>query len=60
MTDQVKIVGDVLSASVVLATLADWLPPVAAAMSIIWLSMQIWDWIARKLDTNKRRAWRRK
>ena len=34
---------DFLSIGGVVATLAGWLPPVAALLSIVWLSMQIYD-----------------
>ena len=39
----VKYVLDALSIGGVIATIAGWLPPAAAALSIIWLSMQIYD-----------------
>jgi len=36
---------DLASFAVVLGTLAEWLPPLAAAASLIWTGMRIWDWL---------------
>jgi len=41
--EQAKMVGDALSISVVVATLAQWLPAVAAVVSIIWSLIRIWE-----------------
>lgn len=35
---------DALSAITVLATLSDWLPPLAALASLIWTCLRIFDW----------------
>jgi len=39
--EQLKAVGDVLSVGTVVATLAAWLPPVAALFTIIWTLIRI-------------------
>jgi hypothetical protein len=38
-----KAAGDVLSMSVVVGTLADWLPSVAAIISIVWGAIRIYE-----------------
>lgn len=51
--DGLKHVGDVLSVSVVAATLAAWLPAIAALFSIVWSAIRIYEtktvqrWIGR-------------
>jgi hypothetical protein len=49
MSDAGKVAGDILSLGVVLGTLSQILPQVAALLSIVWLSLRIYDWIALKL-----------
>lgn len=39
----VKAAGDVLSLSVVVGTLANWLPSIAAIISIIWGVIRIYE-----------------
>lgn len=34
---------DIVSAGVVLATLASWLPPMAALMTVVWTAIRIWE-----------------
>lgn len=46
--ETVKYTLDAISLGTVIATLAGWLPPLAALLSIIWLSIQIWDRFNRK------------
>ena len=41
--EQLKVAGDVLSLGTVVATLATWLPPVAALFTIIWTAIRIWE-----------------
>lgn len=41
--ETIKHVGDALSVSVVIATIAQWLPALAAAMSIIWTAIRIYE-----------------
>lgn len=46
MTDHIvlKTVADVAAVSVTAASLMSWLPPIAAGLSIIWLTIQIGAW----------------
>ena len=48
--DQLKTVGDALSLSIVIATMISWLPPIASLLSIIWLSIQIYEWYKNRKD----------
>lgn len=41
--EQLKIVGDALSVGTVIATLAAWLPPLAALFTIIWTAIRIYE-----------------
>lgn len=43
MIESVKHGADVLSVGVVLATLAQWLPSVAALFTLIWTLIRIWE-----------------
>jgi hypothetical protein len=43
MNDQVKSVLDVSSFAVVGATLVEWLPAVAALLSIVWSLIRLWE-----------------
>jgi chromate transport protein ChrA len=38
-----KPAGDILSIGVVLATLASWLPSIAALFTIVWTSIRIYE-----------------
>jgi len=50
----IKAIGDVLSVTTVVATLAAWLPPVAALFTIVWTLIRIWEtktvqgWITKR------------
>ena len=39
---------DVIAGSVTVAALMQWLPPIAALMSIIWLGIQIYEHFSKK------------
>ena len=39
----IKAIGDLTSFTIVTSTLMDWLPPVAAGLTIIWLLIRIWE-----------------
>lgn len=41
--EAIKHVGDALSISVVVATMATWLPAIAALFSIIWTGIRIYE-----------------
>jgi peptidoglycan biosynthesis protein MviN/MurJ (putative lipid II flippase) len=43
IVDSVKHGADVLSVGVMLASLAQWLPSVAALFTIIWTAIRIWE-----------------
>jgi len=43
VSEQTKHTLDVLSLGTVLASLAAWLPPIAALMSIIWTFIRIYE-----------------
>lgn len=40
---------DALAALTVVGALADILPPIAAGLSIIWLSLQIFGWVEHRV-----------
>ena len=39
---------DAAAGGTAIATVAGWLPPVAALFTIIWLAMQMYGWVRRK------------
>ncbi len=41
--EQVKVAGDVLAGTLVVASLADWLPPVAAIFALIYTLIRIYE-----------------
>lgn len=43
MNEHAKTVIDGLSVAAVIATLAAWLPPLAAAASLVWTLIRIWE-----------------
>jgi len=43
MDAEAKTVLDGLAVSGTVATLAGWLPPVASLLTIVWLSIRIWE-----------------
>tara|TARA_R110000782_G_scaffold39048_6_gene91093 strand:- start:835 stop:1023 length:189 start_codon:yes stop_codon:yes gene_type:complete len=43
ITETAKHVGDVLSVGVLLGTISDMLPSVAALMTIVWTGIRIWE-----------------
>jgi len=50
--DAVRHTIDVCAAGVWIAAAVEWLPPVAALMSIIWLGIQIFEYILKKIRGN--------
>ena len=42
-TQVAKAGGDVLAASVTVATIMEWLPALAALFTIIWTAIRIWE-----------------
>lgn len=49
-----KIVGDVAAGSLVLASLVAILPPIAAALGIVWYIIQIYSWYEKRVKTKRR------
>ena len=43
MNEEVKTVVDAAAVSSTVAALAGWLPPLASALTIVWLSIRIWE-----------------
>jgi len=43
MTEEAKTAVDVVAASTGLATLVAWLPPMASLLTIIWMSLRIYE-----------------
>ena len=44
MTDPyVKLTGDAMAVAITGATLVDWLPPVAAILTILYTALRIWE-----------------
>ena len=43
MQEEVKTVIDGLAVTGTVATMAGWLPPLASTLTIIWLSIRIWE-----------------
>ena len=41
--EQLKHLGDVVSVGTVIATLAAWLPPLAALFTILWTAIRIYE-----------------
>lgn len=49
LPDSGKHALDALAALTVVGALADILPPMAAGLSIIWLTMQIFGWVEARM-----------
>ena len=43
LSDHMKTTFDTVSVAAVLASLAAWLPPAAAAASLVWTLIRIWE-----------------
>lgn len=56
MSQHLKTAGDALSIGTVVATLAAWLPPVAALFTILWTAIRIYE---TKTVQDLFRKWRR-
>lgn len=42
-TDMARPFGDAVSLGVVVATVAEWLPALAALLTIVWTAIRIWE-----------------
>lgn len=51
-----KHVIDALSAAAIVTSLMGWLPPIAAALGIIWYVLQIYGWFEKRLTRGKSRS----
>lgn len=51
--ENMKHVADACSYGIGAACVMEWLPPVAALLSIIWLGIQIFDYVKKKKWRNK-------
>jgi len=52
---EIKTIIDVTSLTTVIATIIGWLPPLAALASIIWTSLQIYDWYKKRKKNDDQR-----
>ena len=43
MQEEAKTIVDGLAVTGTVATMAGWLPPLASALTIVWLSLRIWE-----------------
>ena len=43
LSEPTKQAGDFVSLGVVIATIADWLPAIAALLTIVWTAIRIWE-----------------
>jgi len=48
MTDNIKTTVDISSLFVAWASLIDWLPALAALLSIVWTGIRIYEWAKHK------------
>lgn len=48
--ENAKTIGDVLSAGLALGTVAQFLPQVAAVLSIAWTVIRISEWVYHKMN----------
>lgn len=57
LSEQTKHVVDAMSIGTVIATIVQWLPPIAALISIIWGLLRIYEskTVQRMVRRNKRR-----
>ncbi len=52
--DHAKTLGDLLSGAVALGTLAQYLPQVAAAASLLWSVIRIGEWAVLRLSQRRK------
>lgn len=53
LSDWMKHLLDAAAAAAAIGTIAQILPPIAALLSIVWLSLQIFGWIETRLQKRK-------
>jgi uncharacterized protein YabN with tetrapyrrole methylase and pyrophosphatase domain len=49
-------VGDVVFATIAIATVLKWLPPTATALTIVWMGMRIFDWIEARFSKKEKKS----
>ena len=49
MSDVNGNIGDTVASVAVLATVTELLPPIAAALSIIWLVIRLYEWVRYRI-----------
>ena len=52
-SEHLKVVGDFASGGVVVATIFQWLPAVAAVFSIIYTALRIYEWFEKRNRKSK-------
>lgn len=52
-SEQIKLAGDALAVTTTVAALLKWLPAIAAAASLIYTALRIYEWCERRW----RRRW---
>lgn len=60
ISDNTKHVVDAVSVGTVVATLAAWLPPLAAFLSIVWTGLRLWEMFTGKPIADRRKETRQK
>lgn len=53
--DLSKDAGDVLAGTITIGVLAQWLPSIAAAFTIIWTGIRIYEWAERRFEFGRKR-----
>ncbi len=51
--EAVKTVGDIAAGSVAIATLVQWLPTIAAGLSVLWLLIRIYEYVLEKFRARR-------
>lgn len=47
--ETIKTAGDIAALTITIGTLVQWLPAAAAALTIIWTALRIYEWVANRL-----------
>lgn len=53
MLQTIKYTADLAAGATAFATVAGWLPPLAALCSIIWFCLQMYGWYSKRQKSNK-------
>lgn len=60
LTDHTKHIVDTISLVTVVGTLATWLPPIAALLSIVWTILRLYEMFSGKTMDERRKIRRKK